>query len=108
MPDESERRKSNFLAEKLKRAFTAGLIFSSTFSFCCEGAASGIFTYEKIHFTQDGSPTGMPLVPNFVWNACWAALGNDDDGNIYAAISNHSTTQTETSPSSNTIRPKTK
>jgi hypothetical protein len=89
MPDESERRKSNFLAEKLKRAFTAGLIFSSTFSFCCEGAASGIFTYEKIHFTQDGSPTGMPLVPNFVWNSCWGALGNDDDGNIYAAISNH-------------------
>jgi hypothetical protein len=85
----SDRRKSNFLAEKLKRAFTAGLIFSLTFLFCREGAGSGVFTYEKIHFTQDGSPTGMPLVPNFVWDSCWWALGNDDDGNIYAAISNH-------------------
>ena len=51
--------------------------------------ASGIFTYEKIHFTQNGSPTGAPLVTNFVWDSCWWALGNDDSGNIYAAISNH-------------------
>jgi len=72
-----------------KRAFIAGLIFSLTCSFCREGAGSGIFTYEKIHFTQDGSPTGTPLMPNFVWDSCWWALGNDDDGNIYVAISNH-------------------
>jgi hypothetical protein len=84
----SDGRKSNYLAEKLKHAFTAGLIFSLAFSFCREGAGSGIFTYEKIHFTQDGSPTGTPLVPDFVWNSCWWALGNDDSGNIYVAISN--------------------
>ena len=84
----SDGHKSNFLAEKLKRAFTAGLVFSLTFSFCRVGAGSGIFTYEKIHFTQDGSPTGTPLVPNFVWSSCWFALGNDDSGNIYVAISN--------------------
>ena len=59
----SNGRKSNFRAEKLNRTFTAGLIFSLVFSFCREGAGSGIFTYEKIHFTQDGSPTGTPLVP---------------------------------------------
>jgi hypothetical protein len=73
----------------LKRAFTAGLIFSVAFSFYREATGSGIFTYEKIHFTQDGSPTGTPLVSNFVWDSCWWALGNDDDGNIYVAISNH-------------------
>ena len=38
-------RKSNFMAERLKRAFTAGLIFALAFSFCREGAGSGIFTY---------------------------------------------------------------
>ncbi len=85
----SDGRKSNFLAEKLKRTLTAGVIFTLIFSFCREGAGSGIFTYEKIHFTEDGSSTGAPLVPNFVWDSCWWALGNDDSGNIYVAISNH-------------------
>jgi len=81
-------RAADFLAEKLKRAFIGGLACLLTFAFCREGTGSGIFTYEKIHFTQDGSPTGTPLVPNFEWNSCWWALGNDDSGNIYAAISN--------------------
>ena len=85
---QSDGRKSNLRGVKLKRAFTAGLILSLTFSLCREGAGSGIFTYQKIQFTEDGSPTGAPLVPNFVWNSCWWALGNDDDGNIYVAISN--------------------
>jgi hypothetical protein len=73
----------------LRRAFTTGLMLSLMFSFCREGAGSGVFTSEKIHFTQDGSPTGAPLVPDFVFSSCWWALGNDDSGNIYVAISNH-------------------
>jgi hypothetical protein len=85
---QSDGRQSNFLTEMLRRAFTGGLIFALTFSFCRQGAGSGIFTYEKIHFTQDGSPTGIPLVPNFVWSCCFWALGNDDTGNVYVAISN--------------------
>jgi len=85
----SSRSESNFLPERLKRVFTAGLVFSLMSSFCPEVIGSGIFTYEKIHFTQNGSPTGTPLVPNFVWNSCWWSLGNDDSGNIYVAISNH-------------------
>lgn len=52
-------------------------------------SSADIFTYEKIHFTQDGSPTGTPLVADFVWESCWWALGNDDIGNVYVAISNH-------------------
>lgn len=88
MADGLSRLKSCFPAEKLKRAFTGALILALTFCFGREGAGSGTFTYEKIHFTQNGSPTGTPLVPNFVWNSCWWALGNDDSGNIYVAISN--------------------
>ena len=60
-----------------------------TFLFYCEAAGSGLYTFEKIHFTQDGTPTGTPLVSNFLLNSCWRALGNDDSGNIYVAISNH-------------------
>jgi len=78
--------KSNFPAEK--RTFIAGLIFALMFSFGREAAGSGIFTYDKIHFTEDGSPTGPPLVTNFVWDSCWWALGNDDSGNIFVAVSN--------------------
>jgi hypothetical protein len=74
---------------QLKHAFTVGFIFLLTFSFYREAAGSGPYTFEKIHFTQDGTPTGAPLVSNFVWNSCWWALGNDDSGNIYVAISNH-------------------
>ncbi|MEM9236091.1 MAG: hypothetical protein AAGB14_04880, partial [Verrucomicrobiota bacterium] len=51
--------------------------------------ASDHFTYEKIHFTDDGSATGTPLIANFEWDSCWWALGNDQSGNIYVAISNH-------------------
>ncbi len=69
--------------------FTIGLMFALLFPFCRDVAASGIFTYEKIHFTQNGLATGTPLVPNFVWHSCWWALGNDDNGNIYVGISNH-------------------
>jgi hypothetical protein len=85
----SGHRKNHFLNETLKRVLTAGLICSLTFSFCREGAGSGIFTYEKIHFTQNGLPTGTPLIANFVWSSCWWAVANDDNGDIYAAISNH-------------------
>lgn len=74
---------------KLKRACIAGLIFALMVFFAREAVGSGIFTYEKIHFTQNGLPTGTPLVPNFVWNSCWWSLGNDDNGNIYVGISNH-------------------
>jgi hypothetical protein len=74
---------------QLRPAFAAVFIFLLTFSFCGEAAGSGPYTFEKIHFTQDGTPTGTPLVSNFVWNSCWWALGNDDGGNIYVSISNH-------------------
>jgi hypothetical protein len=66
----------------------SGLILLLAFAFRYEAFASGIFTYEKVHFTLDGSPTGTPLVPNFQWSSCWWALGNDESGNIYVAISN--------------------
>lgn len=75
-------------AATLPGTFTAGLIFAFTFAFSRDVAGSGIFTYEKIHFTQDGSATGTPLVANFVWDSCWWALGNDDNGIIYVAVSN--------------------
>ena len=84
-----DRRRADFVTATAKRACTAGLILSLTLCFCAEVVGSGVFTYEKIHFTQDGSPTGTPLVPNFVWDSCWWALGNDDSGNIHVAISNH-------------------
>ncbi len=71
-----------------KCGFIFGLIFSLAFSFCRVAAGSGIFTYEKIFFTQNGLPTGTPLVHDFEWSSCWFALGNDDSGNIYVAISN--------------------
>lgn len=86
----SQGQRRNRLAETLRSASIAGLFFF-LFSFSGQAVGSGIFTYQKIHFTQDGSPTGTPLVPNFVWDSCWWALGNDDDGNIYAAVSNHLT-----------------
>ncbi len=71
-----------------KSALLAALIWSTSSGLRGAEAGSGFFTYEKIHFTEDGSPTGTPLYPNFVWNSCWWALGNDDNGNIYTAISN--------------------
>ncbi len=77
-----------FPAMKLKRRFTASLALALALLFSRTVLGSGIFTYEKIHFTQDGTPTGTPLVANFVWDSCWWALGNDDSGNVYAAISN--------------------
>lgn len=45
--------------------------------------------FQKIHFTDDGTPDGTPLAPGFRMNSCWGAMGYHYNGNVYVAISNH-------------------
>ncbi|MEP4076671.1 hypothetical protein [Haloferula sp.] len=77
-----------FGLDPVRRLFAGCLaLLSASFPLGTSGAEH--FTYEKIHFTDDGTATGTALVPNYEWDSCWWALGNDDLGNIFVAISNH-------------------
>ena len=44
---------------------------------------------ELIHFTTDGSATGAPLLPGFLNDSIWSAIGRASNGRIYVAVSNH-------------------
>ena len=67
-------------------AISAGLVTTEV-----QIATAIEITYEKIHFTDDGTSDGNPLFPGFELNSVWWALGNDQQGNIYVAVSNHDT-----------------
>ncbi len=43
-----------------------------------------------IHFTEDGKGSGTPLLPGFEMHSIWSAMGQADTGQIYIAVSNHS------------------
>ena len=42
-----------------------------------------------IHFTDDGTESGAPLLPGFRMHSVWSGMGQADDGTIYIAVSNH-------------------
>jgi len=47
------------------------------------------YSAEVIHFTDDGSPAGDPLLPGFRHNSCWSGIGTSSKGNIYIGAGNH-------------------
>ena len=73
----------------MNRFAPACLILAAAALGCPESSGEEHITHGKIHFTDDGQPTGQPLIGNFVWDSCWWALGSNRAGNIYVAISNH-------------------
>ena len=42
-----------------------------------------------IHFTEDGTEGGAPLLPEFPMHSVWSGMGQAEDGTIYIAVSNH-------------------
>ena len=46
-------------------------------------------TAELIHFTEDGSAEGKPLLPGFKHHSIWSGIGAGSNGKIYIAVSNH-------------------
>ncbi|MBT8458858.1 MAG: hypothetical protein KJN60_04230, partial [Boseongicola sp.] len=42
-----------------------------------------------IHFTEDGTENGAPLLPGFAMHSVWSGMGQAEDGRIYIAVSNH-------------------
>ncbi len=42
-----------------------------------------------IFFTEDGTETGVPLLPGFPLHSVWSGLGQSDDGRIFVAVSDH-------------------
>jgi hypothetical protein len=42
-----------------------------------------------LHFTDDASASGAPLLPGFLDHSSWSGLGRGSDGRIYVAVSNH-------------------
>ncbi len=59
------------------------------------------FSAEPIVFTDDGSPTGDPLLPGFRHHSCWSGIGASSSGNIYIGASNHHQTDDGTGESGN-------
>lgn len=42
-----------------------------------------------IHFTEDGTEAGAPLLPGFALHSVWSGMGKTRDGRIFVALSNH-------------------
>lgn len=42
-----------------------------------------------IHFTDDGTELGTPLLPGFPLHSVWSGMGQTNDGTVYIAVSNH-------------------
>ncbi|MCK4745471.1 MAG: hypothetical protein KAT15_00470, partial [Bacteroidales bacterium] len=47
------------------------------------------YSAEVIEFTDDGSPYGDPLYPEFRHHSYWSGIGASSSGKIYIAASNH-------------------
>ena len=47
------------------------------------------YSAKVIHFTDDGSSVGDPLLPGFRHHSCWSGIGASSKGNIYIGASNH-------------------
>ncbi|MDD4226973.1 MAG: T9SS type A sorting domain-containing protein [Mariniphaga sp.] len=67
----------------IKYTILAWIIFLSN------SISSQTVTYEMIHFTDDGTVNGNPLLPGFSMNSCWGAIGYHHSGKIYIAVSDH-------------------